>query len=152
PEFDMPGHATSWFAAYPELASGPGPFEIQRKWGIFDPAIDPTRESTYGFLDGLIGEMAALFPDAFFHIGGDEVNGKQWDSSDRVRKFREDNKLANNQQVQAYFNRRVQPLVQKHGKRTVGWDEILDPDLPGDLVIQSWRGQASLAQAARLGY
>src|SRR5258708_9492201 len=62
PEFDMPGHATSWFAAYPELASAPGPYQIERKWGVFDPAIDPTRETTYAFLDALIGEMAGLFP------------------------------------------------------------------------------------------
>ena len=78
PEFDMPGHATAWFVGYPELASGPGPYSIERKWGIFDPAMDPTRDEIYRFLDGLIGEMAALFPDDYFHIGGDEVNGKQW--------------------------------------------------------------------------
>src|SRR4029077_495360 len=70
PEFDMPGHTTAWFVGYPELASGPGPFQIERKWGIFDPAIDPTEERTYKFLDVFIGEMAKLFPDQFFHIGG----------------------------------------------------------------------------------
>ncbi len=76
PEFDMPGHSTAWFVGYPELASGPGPYQIERQWGVFDPAMDPTKEETYKFLDKFIGEMAGLFPDQFFHIGGDEVNGK----------------------------------------------------------------------------
>src|ERR1035437_3488000 len=79
PEFDMPEHTTSWFVGYPELASSPGPFRIERRMGTVDPVMDPSRESTYRFLDKHIGEMAQLFPDAYFHIGGDEVTGKQWD-------------------------------------------------------------------------
>ncbi len=71
PEFDMPGHATAWMVGYPELASAPGPYQIERRFGIFDPTMDPTRESTYKFLDKFVGEMAHLFPDAYFHIGGD---------------------------------------------------------------------------------
>src|SRR6202166_1418247 len=71
PEFDMPGHSTAWFAGYPELASGSGPYAIERKWGVFDPAMDPASENTYKFLDELIAEMAKLFPDNYFHIGGD---------------------------------------------------------------------------------
>ena len=78
PEFDMPGHTSAWFVGYPELASAPGPYRIERRWGVFQPTMDPTREETYVFLDGLIGEMAALFPDPYFHIGGDEVEGSQW--------------------------------------------------------------------------
>ncbi len=81
PEFDMPGHTTSWLVGYPQLASAPGPYQIERNWGVFDPTLDPTRESTYQFLDAFIGEMAALFPDPFFHIGGDEVTGQQWKTS-----------------------------------------------------------------------
>ena len=72
---------------YPELASAPGPYQIERHWGIFDPAMDPTREEVYQFLDAFIGEMAALFPDEYFHIGGDEVNGKQWKSNPRIQAF-----------------------------------------------------------------
>ena len=87
PEIEMPGHSTSWYVGYPELASGPGPYQIERKWGIFDPTLDPTREETYTFLDGLIGEIAALFPDEYLHVGGDEVNGKQWDSEPPDRGF-----------------------------------------------------------------
>ena len=152
PEFDMPGHSTAWFVGYPDLASAPGPYTIERKWGIFDPAMDPTRESTYKFLDAFIGEMASLFPDQFFHIGGDEVNGKQWDASPKIQEFMHAHNLKNNADLQAYFNTRIQKIVDKHGKTMEGWDEILRPDLPKTIVIQSWRGQQSLADAARQGY
>jgi hexosaminidase len=152
PEFDMPGHSTAWFVGYPELASGPGPYEIERKWGVFDPAMDPTREETYKFLDKFIGEMAQLFPDQFFHIGGDEVNGKQWDANPKIQDFMHAHGLKDNNDLQAYFNQRVQKIVSKHGKTMLGWDEILRPDLPNSIVIQSWRGPDSLAQAARQGY
>jgi hexosaminidase len=152
PEFDMPGHSTAWFVGYPELASGLGPYQIERKWGIFDPAMDPAQERTYKFLDGFIGEMAKLFPDQYFHIGGDEVNGKQWDANPKIQAFMRTHGLKSNSDLQAYFNTRVQKIVSKHGKTMVGWDEILRPDSPNDIVVQSWRGQDSLAAAARQGY
>jgi hexosaminidase len=152
PEFDMPGHSTAWFVGHPELASGKGPYEIERKWGIFDPAMDPTNEKVYKFLDDLIGEMAKIFPDHFFHIGGDEVNGKEWEANPKIQAFMKAHELKNNEALQAYFSGRVQKLVVKHGKAVVGWDEVLVPGVPKDIVIQSWRGQASLAQAAKQGY
>ncbi len=152
PEFDMPGHTTAWFAGYPELASAPGPYAIERKWGIFDPAMDPTREEVYAFLDEFIGEMTALFPDPYFHVGGDEVNGKQWDANPRIRAFMRDRGIKNDEALQALFSRRVQALVQNHGKKMIGWDEVLQPDLPKDSVVHSWRGQKSLAEAAQQGY
>jgi hexosaminidase len=152
PEFDMPGHSTAWFVGYPELASAPGPYSIERRWGIMDPTMDPTREETYRFLDRFIGEMAGLFPDAFFHIGGDEVNGKQWDANPKIQEFMRAHGLKTNHDLQQYFNIRVQKIVAKHRKIMIGWDEILNPGLPKDIVIQSWRGQDSLAQAAKMGY
>jgi hexosaminidase len=152
PEFDMPGHSTAFFVGYPDLASGPGPYSIERHWGIFDPAMDPTRESTYKFLDAFIGEMTHLFSDQFFHIGGDEVNGKQWDANPKIQEFMHAHNLKSNADLQAYFNERVQKIVAKHGKTMEGWDEILRPDLPKTIVIQSWRGQESLGQAAQQGY
>ena len=152
PEFDMPGHSTAWFVGYPELASAPGPYSIERRWGVFDPAMDPTSEHTYKFLDEFIGEMAELFPDQFFHIGGDEVNGKQWDANPKIHQFMHSHGLKSNDDLQAYFNTRIQKIVAKHGKTMEGWDEILRPDLPKSIVIQSWRGQASLAEAAKQGY
>ncbi len=152
PEFDVPGHSTAWFVGYPELASGPGPFSIERKWGVFDPAMDPTNEKVYKFLDEFIGEMSKLFPDHFFHVGGDEVNGKQWDVNPKIQEFIRAHDLKGNAGLQLYFNKKLQAIVSKHGKSMVGWDEVLDPTLPKDIVIQSWRGQESLAAAARQGY
>ncbi len=152
PEFDMPGHSTAWFVGHPELASRKGPYEIERKWGVFDPAMDPTNEKVYKFLDDLIGEMARIFPDHYFHIGGDEVNGKEWDANPKIQAFMKAHAIKNNEALQAYFSGRVQKLVVKHGKTVIGWDEVLVPGVPKDIVIQSWRGQASLAQAAKQGY
>jgi hypothetical protein len=87
PEFDMPGHTNSWLVGYPELASAPGPYSIGRTWGVYDGAMDPTREETYEFLDAFLGEMTQLFPDPYFHIGGDEVNGRQWSQSSSIQAF-----------------------------------------------------------------
>jgi hexosaminidase len=151
PEFDLPGHSTSFFVGYPDLASAPGPYSIEREYGIFDPAFDPTKESTYKFLDGFVGEMSALFPDAYFHIGGDEVNGKAWDANPQIQQYLHAHGLKNNAELQAYFNQRLQEIVSKHHKTMVGWDEILSPKLPKSIVIQSWRGPDSLADAARNG-
>jgi hexosaminidase len=152
PEFDMPGHATAMFVGYPDLASGPGPYEIERKWGIFDPAMDPTRESTYKFLDKFFAEMTALFPDAYFHIGGDECNGKEWDRNPRIQEYMRAHNLKDDAALQAYFTTRVQELVTKHGKIPLGWDEILQPNTPKQVMIQSWRGQESVADAAKQGH
>jgi hexosaminidase len=150
PEFDIPGHSRSWFVGYPELASGPGPYALGG--GGIDPIMDPTQESTYKFLDKFIAEMAKLFPDAYFHIGGDEVDGKQWDANPQIQAFIHAHGMKNNQDLQAYFNERLQKILTKHHKITIGWDEILHPDLPKTVVVQSWRGQQSLAAASKQGY
>ncbi|PWU04878.1 MAG: beta-N-acetylhexosaminidase [Terriglobia bacterium] len=152
PEFDIPGHSTSWLAGYPELGSRPGPFQIVREYGDPFGAIDPTKESTYRFLDGFLGEMTKLFPDDYFHIGGDEVDPKQWNTQPHIREYMKLHRLANAAELQAYFNQRVQKMLTRYRKRMVGWDEILAPRLPKDVVIQSWRGQKSLAEAARKNY
>jgi hexosaminidase len=152
PEFDIPGHSTSWLVGYPELGSAPGPYKIERAAGIFEPALDPTREQTYKFLDGFLGEMAALFPDAYMHIGGDENEGKQWDRNAQIQAFMKQKGIKDNHALQAYFNQQVLKILQKHGKKMIGWEEILHQDLPKDAVIHSWRGPASLAEAAKKGY
>jgi hexosaminidase len=152
PEFDIPGHTLSWFPGYPELTNLPGPFAIGRTWGIFDPVMDPTREFTYELLDGFIGEMAAIFPDPFFHIGGDEVNGKAWNESANIQAFAKQHNLHGARGLQAYFNQRLLKILEKYGKTMIGWDEILDPELPKAAVIQSWRGSESLAEAATQGH
>jgi hexosaminidase len=152
PEFDMPGHSTAWFVGYPELASGPGPYQIWQQWGVADPAMDPTNEKTYKFLNDFFAEMAKIFPDQYFHIGGDEVNGKQWDANPKIQEFMKSHNIKNNEGLQAYFSQRVQELVVRHGKTPVGWDEILVPGVPKNIVIQSWRGTEALATAAKEGY
>ena len=150
PEFDMPAHSLSWFVGYPELASTPGTYKI-------DPAapytvMDPTREQMYKFLDKFIGEMAKLFPDAYFHIGGDEVGDKPWNENPKIQDFMRSHGMKNNRELQAYFNQHLEKILHKHHKIMVGWDEILRPDLPKTIVVQSWRGQESLATAAQQGY
>ncbi|MBS1786714.1 MAG: family 20 glycosylhydrolase [Acidobacteria bacterium] len=152
PEFDMPGHTTSWFVSHPELASKPGPYQIERKWGIFEPVFDPTNEKLYQLLDGFFGEMAALFPDAYMHIGGDEVEAHHWKENPKIQAFMKEKGLADNHALQAYFNKRVAAIVTKHGKKMIGWDEVVHPDIPKNIVVQSWRGQESLASAAKQGY
>ena len=152
PEFDIPGHSTSWLVGYPELGSAPGPYTIERRPGIFEPALDPTREEVYKFLDVFLTEMAGLFPDAYMHIGGDENEGKQWDRNPAIQAFMKAKGIKDNHGLQAYFNTRLLKILQKNGKKMIGWDEILQPELPKDIVIHSWRGTAALAEAARKGY
>jgi hexosaminidase len=152
PEFDIPGHSTSWLVGYPELGSAPGPYAIERRPGIFEPALDPTREEVYKFLETFLGEMAALFPDDYLHIGGDENEGKQWDRNPTIQAYMKQKGIKDNHALQAYFNTRLLKILQKHGKKMIGWDEILQPGLPNDVVIHSWRGTAALAEAARKGY
>ncbi|HEV8368668.1 MAG TPA: beta-N-acetylhexosaminidase, partial [Pyrinomonadaceae bacterium] len=125
PEFDIPGHSTSWLVGYPELGSAPGPYTIERRPGIFEPALDPTREAVYKFLEAFLGEMAALFPDAYLHIGGDENEGKQWDRNPAIQAYMKEKGIKDNHGLQAYFNQRLLKILQKHGKKMIGWDEIL---------------------------
>ncbi|MGB6134105.1 MAG: family 20 glycosylhydrolase [Acidobacteriaceae bacterium] len=152
PEFDMPGHSTSWVVGYPDLASAPGPFSIERHFGVFDPVLDPTRDSTYEFLDKFIGEMAGIFPDEYMHIGGDENNGVEWKNNPRIQAFMRAHDLKGTAALQAYFNQRVLKILEKYNKKMIGWDEILTPGLPKDVVVQSWRGFDSLSAGAKQGY
>jgi len=144
PEFDMPCHTTSWFVGYPDLASGKDPSQSS--------AIDPTSRTTYNFLGTFIGEMAALFPDSYFHAGGDECDPKEWESNPRIQEFMRAHAITDGPALQAYFTEKIQKIITAHKKIMVGWDEVLRPDTPKDVVIQSWRGPESLAQAARGGY
>lgn len=151
PEFEMPGHSRAIVVGYPELASQPGPYPPGRV-AREATALDVTQDRTYKFLDKLIGEMADLFPDVYFHIGGDEVDDKPWNSNPKIQEFIRAHGMKDNRDLQAYFNQRLEKIVSKHHKIMMGWDEILHPDLPKTVVVQSWRGQESLAAAARQGY
>jgi len=152
PEFDIPGHTQSWLAAYPELATNACEYTVGRTWGIYFPVIDPSKEFTYEFLDNFFAEITPLFPDPYWHIGGDEVRADQWNASPSVQAWAKQHNLKDAHAIQAYFNQRVQKLLQKYHKTLIGWDEVLHPDLPQDIVIQSWRGAKSLADAASKGY
>ncbi|CAF3918680.1 unnamed protein product [Rotaria sordida] len=157
PEFDMPGHATSWFVGYPELASQPGPYQIATKWGVMKATMDPTKENTYIFLDKFLKEMTKLFPDPYFHIGGDEVDGSQWTKSPTIQQFINKHKLENNHGLQAYFNKRIQKLLKKYGKIMVGWEEILDEVhknlmVDKDAIIQAWQHQQATENAIIKGH
>ncbi len=152
PEFDIPGHTVSWMVAYQQLGSSKGPFHLPDVAGVHDEALDPTREATYVFLNRFIGEMTKIFPDAYFHIGGDEVNGEVWTSNPRIARFMKRKGFEKPSQLQTYFSQRVVRIVEKHGKKPIGWDEVLVPGLPKNVMVQSWRGVDSLAAGARQGY
>lgn len=151
PEFDVPGHSTAWLAGYPEIASAPGPYSIARTWGVLPGVMDPTKNATYRFLDGFIREIARLFPDRYWHIGGDEVNPEQWKASPTIQAYMKAHAITNEDAMQTAFNRRLFGILKANGKEPVGWDEILQPDLPTAAVIQSWRGVNYLTQAAKQG-
>ena len=152
PEFDMPGHTSSWLLAYPEIGAGEDIKALPVGFGIPQAELDPSNEKTFKFLDDFIGEMAAIFPDAYFHIGGDETKGKGWVDNPRIAEFMKKKGFDTPEKLQTYFNTRLLPILAKHGKKMMGWDEILNPDLPRDIVVQSWRGEASLAAGAQQGY
>jgi hexosaminidase len=151
PEFDMPGHSTSWILAYPEYGAATAT-SLPVVFGIPQAELDPTNEKTLKFIDALVGEMGEIFPDAYFHIGGDEVEGKGWLANPRIMEFMKKKGFAKPDDLQAYFNQRLLAILSKHHKKMIGWDEILKPELPKDIVVESWRGEASLASGAQEGY
>lgn len=157
PEFDLPGHSTSWYIGYPEFSSGTGatfggPYQIDRKWGRNSPVMNPVKEEVYQFLDVFFKEMSELFPDEYMHIGGDENNGVQWTTNPDIQAFMKANALANKEAMQNYFNKRLQAILTKHGKKVMGWDEIFVEGVPKTIMIQSWQGREALYKAARQGY
>lgn len=152
PEIDFPGHASALAVAMPQLISAPGPYQMERGWGVFKPLLDPSNEQVYQFIDTLVGEVAAIFPDPYIHIGGDEVDASQWNSSESIRQFMQQQGLKDAHALQAYFNQRVEKILEKHRRQMVGWDEIYHPDLPRSIVIQSWQGPDALGEVAKNDY
>lgn len=151
PEVDMPGHASAIAVAYPELISAPGDYKMERHWGVLKPILDPTKEETYAFAEAIISELVKIFPDPYLHIGGDEVEGSQWQENTEIQTFMKEHGLADNNALQAYFNRKVAALLKKYDRHMVGWDEIYHPDLPKDILIHSWQGQDALGKVAKEG-
>ncbi len=160
PEFDVPGHATAILTAYPEYASNLNlRYSLERNSGIFDPTLDPTNEEVYTFLDTLFKEVAPLFPDTYFHIGGDENEGKHWDENSQIQRFMAENEIPDNHELQTYFNIRLEKILNGYGKKLMGWEEIMTPNMPKTALIHSWRGVnegmepgESLIKAVKNGY
>ncbi|TXE06593.1 family 20 glycosylhydrolase [Gelidibacter salicanalis] len=160
PEFDVPGHASAILTAYPELGSKDGyEYAIERYSGVFDPTLNPTKAITYEFLQNLFSEMVPLFPDVYFHIGGDENEGKHWDENQDIQAFKNKHHLKTNHELQTYFNIKVEKILNNLDKKMMGWDEIMTPNMPTTTVIHSWRGAneglgqgGSLIDAAKKGY
>jgi len=157
PELDVPGHAWAIGQAYPELLAWPDGEAVkvlppQRGFGVFPAVLDPSKPAVWQFLTTLIQEWTALFPDAYLHIGGDEVKPDHWLASSAVRAYMATHQLADAPALQAFFNRQLADLLLKAKRHMVGWDEILHPDLPAGTVVQSWQGQDALGAAVRAGH
>jgi len=150
PEFDVPGHTLAILNAYPELASGPtaGANYIS----AMNSALNPTITETYAFVDGLFGEMAGLFPDPYFHVGGDEVTGEHWAKNPQIQAFMAAKGLKSKVELEGYFHDQLGAQLRRRGKIVIGWEEIGRVETGKDTVIQAWRGSGSIAKATALGH
>lgn len=176
PEIDVPGHATAILTAYPEIGSKVvnsnanslenktqtstiASYSLERNSGIFTPTLDPSNPRTYELLSEIFDEVCPLFSGRYFHIGGDENEGKDWDANPKIQAFMKKNKLANNHELQTYFTMQLIPMLKKHQKELMGWEEIMTKNMSKEAVIHSWRGPnegllsgQSLVIAAKNGY
>lgn len=176
PEIDVPGHGTAILTAYPEIGSkvvklnvNSGEKEqqftqiqsyvLERNAGIFTPTLDPSNPKTYQLLSEIFDEVCPLFSGQFFHIGGDENEGKDWDSNPKIQEFKKKNNLATNHELQTYFTMQLVPMLKKHNKVLMGWEEIRTKNMSKDAIIHSWKGPnegvpsgQSLANTVKDGY
>lgn len=152
PEIEMPGHSKAMLVGYPEIAAMPGPYVLGGDLNSMNATLDPTREETYQFLGRLLGEMTALFPDTYFQAGGDEVNGAQWAENPKIQAFMKAHCFKDKHDLQGYFTERIRRILAKDGKTMVGWDEVLQPNLSKDVVIQAWRSSKLVQRSAALGH
>ncbi|MCH8537837.1 MAG: family 20 glycosylhydrolase [Alkalimonas sp.] len=152
PEIDLPGHTTALGAAYPELMAMPGPAEPEIHWGVHPAVLDPTKEEVYDFIQQLLLEVTELFPDRYIHIGGDEVLPDHWNENESIQQFMQQHQLNDHLALQGYFNQRLLKIITELDRRMIGWDEVLTPELPDSVLVQSWRGMDSMAQAAQQGH
>jgi hexosaminidase len=152
PEIEMPGHATAMIAAYPQLASIPNPpFTPSHDWGIL-PNLLNTNDSTFTFIDNVLDEVMALFPGRFIHLGGDEAVKDQWKANPAIQAKMHELGLEDEDALQGWFTARVGKYLAKHGRRLIGWDEILHGQVPADAAIMSWHGLDGAVAAAKGGH
>ncbi|SDX90979.1 beta-N-acetylhexosaminidase [Flavobacterium degerlachei] len=162
PEIDIPGHASALLAAYPEVGSklaADAAYAVKRNSGIYNSTLDPTNPKTYELLGEIFDEVCPLFSGDYFHIGGDENNGKEWNANPQIQEFKKKNKMSSNHDLQTYFNMQLIPMLKKHNKKLMGWEEIMTENMSKDAIIHAWRGTnegqesgGSLAKAAKNGY
>lgn len=149
PEIEMPGHALAALAAYPEYSCTGGPFSVKNIWGVELEAFCPGKEQTYKFLDDIIAEVTTLFPYEYIHIGGDECMKTRWKVCPLCQARKRKEGLKNEKQLQSYFIKRIEKIVHIHGKKLIGWDEILEGGLASSATVMSWRGEKGGIIAAK---
>ena len=158
PEIDLPGHMLAAMSAYPELGCTGGPYAAWTVWGVSDQVLCVGKESTFRFLEGVLSEVAELFPGEYIHIGGDECPKTEWkkcpDCQARIRELglKDDDRFTAEQYLQNYVTKRIQDFLATKGKKVIGWDEILEGDLAPGATVMSWRGTAGAKQAAAHGF
>lgn len=151
PEIEMPGHAGGAIAAYPELACTPGPFEVSTKWGVHEEVFCPS-ERTIAFLQDVLTEVMELFPSEYIHIGGDEVPKARWKASPAAHEIMKREGLASEEELQSWFTKRIERFLRSHGRKLLGWDEILEGGIAPEATVMSWRGTQGGIDAARQGH
>jgi len=151
PEIEMPGHSTAALAAYPEFSCTGGPIEVATKWGVF-PDIYCPKEETFAFLEDVLSEVMDIFPSEYIHIGGDEAPKTRWEESDVAQDVIRREGLANEEELQSWFVRRIERFLIEHGRRLIGWDEILEGGLAPEATVMSWRGTEGGIAAAQQGH
>jgi hexosaminidase len=165
PEIDVPGHSLAAVVAYPELSCTPGadkyvvnsgePFmdwSGSHNKAIVDNTLCPANENVYAFLDKVVTEVAQLFPFPYIHMGGDECAKNFWEQSDAIKALMTKENLKDQQEVQSYFEKRLEKIVESKGKKFMGWDEILEGGLGPNAAVMSWRGIQGGIQAAKMGH
>ncbi len=150
PEIELPGHSSAALAAYPEFGCKANyEYKVQQTWGIFKEVFCPT-EKTFQFLEDVLSETIALFPDSpYVHIGGDEVLKDHWKESPEVQALMKRENLKDEHEVQSYFIRRMEKFINSKGKKIIGWDEILEGGLAPNATVMSWRGEKGGIEAAK---
>jgi len=151
PEIEMPGHSVAALAAYPELACTPGPFQVSTRWGVTRDIYCP-KEETFRFLETVLGEVMDLFPSPYIHIGGDEAPKERWEESSIAQEIIRREGLADEDELQSWFIRRIETFLNRNGRRLIGWDEILEGGLAPNATVMSWRGVAGGVAAASQGH
>ncbi|MFU8816730.1 MAG: beta-N-acetylhexosaminidase [Pseudomonadales bacterium] len=150
PELDVPGHTSCWLQAYPDW--GCGKAQPSRRFGVHRECLDPTRPAVMEALETLLDELAELFPDAYVHLGGDEVHPQWWSDDPAIQAYLQQHQLADAAALQARFTSHLAQLLCGRGKRPLGWDEVLHPDVPAAVTVQSWRGATARDRALAAGH